>query len=73
MPVPDSTKVIVLQNYATAAGLDLSKGPSGTFAVGTHSLPPLQDGEILVQVIFMSNDAGPRSTSFDCHLKYRGN
>jgi NADPH-dependent curcumin reductase CurA len=63
MSIPEWTKVIVLQNRPTAGVLNLSKGLDGTFAVKTRPIPPLEDGQILVQVIFVSNDAGPRSTS----------
>ncbi|KAB5526500.1 hypothetical protein GE09DRAFT_1151615 [Coniochaeta sp. 2T2.1] len=43
------------------AGLPTISGPKPTFTLSTLELPPLEEGQILVQVRYFSNDAGIRT------------
>ncbi|EJC97501.1 NAD-binding protein [Fomitiporia mediterranea MF3/22] len=59
---PTSARAVVLQNYVSAEhDIDLSFSPSGTFAVKETLIPnPLPEDSLLVQTIYLSNDAGLR-------------
>ena len=59
-PVPTSARTVILQNYASAEH-DVNLSPSGTFAIKDIPIPnPLPEDSLLVQMIYLSNDAGLR-------------
>ncbi|KAI9151915.1 Prostaglandin reductase 1 [Paramyrothecium foliicola] len=59
MATPRTAKQWVLASKA--AGTPILSGPDATFKLQTTELPPVQTGQILVKVIYYSNDAGIRT------------
>lgn len=59
---PTTARVIVLQN-APEGPVDLTSGINGTFTFKTVPLEPLKDGQVLVKVLYFSNDPIQRSMS----------
>lgn len=59
MPHTHTTKQWILS--AKPVGIPTTSGPNPTFTLRTVDLPLLEDGQILVQVRYFSNDAGIRT------------
>lgn len=55
---PTETLQWVLNNSPT--GTPQLEGPDATFKLVTASLPPLEDSQVLVKTLFLSNDAAQR-------------
>ncbi|EJD03062.1 NAD-binding protein [Fomitiporia mediterranea MF3/22] len=60
IPVPSSTRAVVLQNYVSAEhALDLWPSPAGTFDVKEFPIPnPIPEDSLLVRTLYLSNDPG---------------
>jgi NADPH-dependent curcumin reductase CurA len=58
--LPTTTKSFIVQN-SPVNNCDLSLGnATSTFKLVEADLPPVQDGQVLVQVIYISNDPAQR-------------
>jgi NADPH-dependent curcumin reductase CurA len=66
MPSPQTTKQWILSNKP--AGIPTITGPEPTFTLQTADLPPLKDDQVLVKVLYFSNDAGIR-TFIGCNIE----
>jgi NADPH-dependent curcumin reductase CurA len=64
--LPTKTKAWVLQNRPSDHAV--LAGDNATFKLETHDLPPLKDGQVLVQVVYLSNDPAQRGW-IDAHIK----
>jgi NADPH-dependent curcumin reductase CurA len=58
MSLPTQTKAWILQNKAVDHAI--LEGSDATFKLETQDLPPLKDGQLLVQVLYLSNDPAQR-------------
>jgi NADPH-dependent curcumin reductase CurA len=58
MSLPTQTKVWVLQNKPVDHAV--LEGSDATFKLETQDLPSLKDGQLLVQVVYLSNDPAQR-------------
>jgi NADPH-dependent curcumin reductase CurA len=58
MSLPTQTKAWVLQNKPVDHAV--LEGDNTTFKLETQDLPPLKDGQLLVQVVYLSNDPAQR-------------
>jgi NADPH-dependent curcumin reductase CurA len=58
MSVPTQAKVWVLNNKPTDHAV--LSGPDATFALKAEDLPPLQDGQLLLKTVYLSNDPAQR-------------
>lgn len=59
MPTPKSTRQWILENKPI--DLPVLSGPSPTFKLITTDLPPLEDDQVLLKILFLSNDPAHRS------------
>ncbi|KFA81281.1 hypothetical protein S40288_04847 [Stachybotrys chartarum IBT 40288] len=59
MAAPKTTKQWIFTSVPV--GHPTTSGPDATFTLQTSDLPPLEDGQILVKVQYVSNDAGFRT------------
>lgn len=58
MSVPKSTRQWILAKKPT--DMPVLSGPSPTFKLVTTDLPPLQDDQVLVKILYLSNDPAQR-------------
>jgi len=58
MSLPTKTKAWVLQNKPTDH--PILSGSNSTFKLETQELPPLKDGQLLLQTLYLSNDPAQR-------------
>ncbi|KAF1985119.1 NAD(P)-binding protein [Aulographum hederae CBS 113979] len=58
MSPPTTTRQWILANKPT--DLPVFSGPNATFKLETKDLPPLKDGQVLIQAIHLSNDPAQR-------------
>ncbi|KIW09077.1 uncharacterized protein PV09_00025 [Verruconis gallopava] len=58
MPLPTSTKTLILANKPT--GKIVLDGPNPTFTLEEKPLPELQDGQVLTELLYLSNDPAQR-------------
>lgn len=61
MSIPTSATKVVLKNAPTKEVNYEFGQPSSTFDVATEKLPELQDGQILVKILYLSNDPTQRT------------
>lgn len=61
--LPTHTRSIVLQ-HRTDETLNLEYNDEGAFAIKVTPLEPLQDGQVLVKVLYLSNEPSQRSMCF---------
>ena len=58
MSTPTPTRQWILASKPTFK--PILSGPSATFKLETNSLPPLEEGQVLLRTLYLSNDAGQR-------------
>lgn len=63
MAPPYTTKQWLLVNPPAVDGVAVVSGPDATWKLATVTLPGLEEGQILVKVRYISNDAGARGFS----------
>ena len=58
MSAPTSTRQWILASKPTLK--PILSGPSATFELEINSLPPLEKGQVLLRILYLSTDAGQR-------------
>jgi len=62
MSLPTKTKQWILANKPT--GLPVLEGDEPTFTLQIKDIPALQDGQVLLQALYLSNDPAQRHFTF---------